>query len=94
MCYGARIASDLYDLPLLQQPAARHPWFTVVPVVSDETAWEGAKGLVGDVAAAYGGWPGHEVFVVGSTAMCQHAAARLKESGVVPGVIHLEESQP
>lgn len=93
--HGARIASDLYDLPRLQLLAARHPWLTVVPVVSDEAAWQGGRGLVGDVAATAGGaWPGHEVFVVGSAAMCQHTVARLQEAGVVPGAIHLEESQP
>lgn len=92
--YGARIASDLYDLPRLQALAAHHPWLQVVPVVSDEVFWDGAKGLVGDVAAAAGSWPGYEVFVVGSTPMCQHTVGRLKEAGVIPGAIHLEESQP
>lgn len=92
--YGARIASDLYDLPRLQALAAHNPWLTVVPVVSDDAAWEGARGLVGDVAAGAGAWPGHEVFVVGSSPMCQHTVGRLKEAGVIPGAIHLEESQP
>lgn len=92
--YGARIAADLYDLPRLQAVAARHPWLTVVPVVSDDMAWEGERGLVGDLAAAHGAWPGHEAFIVGSAAMCQYTAARLKEAGVVPGAIHLEESTP
>jgi NAD(P)H-flavin reductase/hemoglobin-like flavoprotein len=91
--YGARIASDLYDLPRLQALAAHNPWLNVVPVVSDEMSWQGTKGLVGDVAAGVGPWPGHEVFVVGSAAMCQHTVGRLKEAGVVPGAIHLEESQ-
>jgi len=92
--YGARIGSDLYDLPRLEQLAAHHAWLTVIPVVSDDNAWEGRRGLVGDVAAAYGNWPGHEVFIVGSAGMCEHTAARLKEAGVIPGAIHLEESQP
>ncbi|MBS2549722.1 hypothetical protein KGQ19_22925 [Catenulispora sp. NL8] len=92
--YGARIAGDLYDLPRLQQLAAHYPWLSVVPVVSDDHAWEGQRGLVGDAAAARGAWPGHEVFIVGSPGMCEHAATRLKETGVAPGAIHLEESQP
>jgi NAD(P)H-flavin reductase/hemoglobin-like flavoprotein len=92
--YGARIAADLYDLPRLQGLAAQNPWLTVIPVVSDDMAWEGHRGLVGDAVAAGGAWAGHEVFAVGSPAMCQYTVARLKESGVVPGAIHLEESQP
>ncbi|GAA2039080.1 FAD-binding oxidoreductase [Catenulispora yoronensis] len=93
--YGARIASDLYDLPRLRQLAERNTsWLSIHPVVSDDYAWEGERGLVGDVAAARGGWPGHEVFIVGSAGMCEHTVARLKEAGVVPGAIHLEESQP
>ena len=93
--FGARIASDLYDLPRLQLLTAQNPWLTVVPVVSDDQSWDGAKGLVGDAAAAAGGaWAGHEAFVVGSAAMCQHTVGRLKDAGVVPGAIHLEESQP
>ena len=92
--YGARIASDLYDLPRLRELEALNPWLSVFPVVSDEAAWDGGKGLVGDAAAAGGAWPGHEVFVVGSAGMCQHTVARLKESGVALEAIHLEESQP
>lgn len=92
--YGARIASDLYDLPRLQAFAAHNPWLSVVPVVSDDATWEGARGLVGDAAASGGAWPGHEVFVVGSAGMCRHATDRLKEAGVAAGAIHLEESQP
>jgi NAD(P)H-flavin reductase/hemoglobin-like flavoprotein len=91
--YGARIAADLYDLPRLQQLAERNPWLTVVPVVSDELSWTGELGLVGDAAAVRGPWAGHEVFVVGSGPMCEHTTARLKEAGVVPGAIHLEEAQ-
>lgn len=92
--YGARIAADLYDLPRLRHLAAAHPWLRVVPVVSDDLTWEGATGLVGDAAAAGGAWPGHEVFIVGSAPMCRHTEARLREAGVAPGAIHLEESQP
>ena len=92
--YGTRIATDLYDLPRLQALTARFPWLSVVPVVSDDLTWEGARGLVGDAAASGGAWPGHEVFVVGSAPMCQHTVARLQEAGVAPGAIHLEESQP
>jgi NAD(P)H-flavin reductase/hemoglobin-like flavoprotein len=91
--YGARIGSDLYDLARLRALAELNPWLAVVPVVSDEAAWEGEQGLVGDAAAARGPWAGHEVFVCGSPAMCEHTVARLQESGLVPGNVHLEENQ-
>jgi NAD(P)H-flavin reductase/hemoglobin-like flavoprotein len=94
MFYGARISADLYDLGTLQALAQQHDWLTVVPVVSDELFWQGEGGLVGDAAASRGQWPGHEVYICGSPEMAAHTAARLKEAGVVPGAIHVEEYQP
>ena len=45
LLFGARTADGLYDLTDLEKMAARRPWLTVVPVVSDEPGYPGERGM-------------------------------------------------
>jgi NAD(P)H-flavin reductase len=80
--FGARNREDLYDLAELNQLAARHPWLSVVPSVTDEPGFTGEVGNVGDVVARYGPWEQHDFFVSGSSAMVRATLRRLAEMKV------------
>jgi NAD(P)H-flavin reductase len=80
--FGARRASDLYDMGPLHRLAAMNPWLTVVPVVSDDRTFSGEQGLLPDAVAARGSWGDHDVFVSGSPAMTRSTVNRLMQLGV------------
>jgi len=80
--FGVRHRWDLYDLPALQHLSARHPWFTVVPVVSDDAGFGGEQGLLPDVVAGQGHWAQHDVLVCGSPPMTRATRDRLVSMGV------------
>src|SRR2546430_10071401 len=46
----------------LEKMAARHPWLTVTPVVSDEPGFPGERGMLHEVLARGGNWRGHDVY--------------------------------
>jgi len=81
---GARDEHGLYDMKALWRMAARLPWLTVVPAVSDGPTWIGEHGLLPDVLERYGTWTGHDVLVSGSPSMIRATVARLEDLGV-PG---------
>lgn len=76
---GARTREDLYDLPELAGLAARYPWISLVPAVSDDPGYPGERGPVADVLARYGPWADHDVFVSGSPGMMRATLRRLSE---------------
>ena len=77
--FGARTCEDLYDLPDLLRMAARYPWLSVVPAVSDEPTQGIENGNVDEVMARYGPWKEHDFFVCGSPAMVKSTLRRLAE---------------
>lgn len=77
--FGARNREDLYDLPELNRMAARYPWLSVVPAVSEDPSYAGEQGTVGDVVARYGPWDEHDFFVCGSAGMVKATLRRLAE---------------
>ncbi|GAA1770791.1 globin domain-containing protein [Nonomuraea bangladeshensis] len=86
---GARTSRELYDLEALSKMAAEHPWLTVVPAVSNDPYYRGARGNAVDVALQ--AWRGQQVFVCGSTEMAQSTVGRLLDAGVPSEQIHFDE---
>lgn len=82
--FGARTRDDLYDLAELNKLAARHPWLSVVPAVTDEPGFAGETGDIPDVVSRYGPWEQHDFFVSGSAAMVRATLLRLAEMKVPP----------
>lgn len=80
--FGAKTRDDLYDLADLNQLAARYPWLSVVPAVTDEPGFSGETGNIADVVARYGPWEQHDFFVSGSAAMVRSTLRRLSEMKV------------
>jgi NAD(P)H-flavin reductase/hemoglobin-like flavoprotein len=77
--FGARHRDDLYDLAALNRLAARYPWLSVVPAVSEDPGHGGEQGNISDVVARYGPWKEHDFFVCGSPAMVKATLRRLAE---------------
>jgi NAD(P)H-flavin reductase/hemoglobin-like flavoprotein len=75
--FGARTEEDLYDLPDLRVLEWIYPALTVIPVVSHQAGFRGAKGMVPDVAAHYSSCEGSEIFVSGPDAMIRRTTALL-----------------
>ncbi|MDI2125925.1 FAD-binding oxidoreductase [Yinghuangia seranimata] len=83
---GARRTSELYDLRALSQMAEMYSWLHVVPAVSEDLSFSGARGTLPDVLARYGDWRDHDVYISGSSAMVSATRLRLTgELGVEPG---------
>ncbi|HEY2792966.1 MAG TPA: globin domain-containing protein [Micromonosporaceae bacterium] len=80
--FGAKNRDDLYDLADLNRMAARYPWLSVVPAVTDEPGFAGETGNIADVVARYGPWEQHDFFVAGSAAMVRSTLRRLSEMHV------------
>ena len=89
--FGARSVREIYDRKDLELLAERHPWLTVVIVISDDIRWKGPRGLVGTVVANAGGWSSHDVLVCGSPAMVKFTVAKLIASGVPENQIKFED---
>ena len=91
LVFGARTADGLYDLTDLEKMAARHPWLTVIPVVSDEPGYPGERGMLHEVLARGGDWRGHDVYAAGPTPMVEATVTQLMALGVPRSQIHLED---
>lgn len=88
LLFGVRHAGDLYDMPDLTRLAAGYPWLRVLPVVSDDPAYQGLRGRLPDVVDAFPSWTGHEVYVCGPPPMVDETVRRLRRSGVPLARIH------
>jgi NAD(P)H-flavin reductase/hemoglobin-like flavoprotein len=80
--FGARDRDDLYDLADLNKMAARYPWLSVVPAVTDEPGFAGEIGNINDVVARYGPWEQHDFFVSGPASMVKATLRTLAEMRV------------
>ncbi|NUU20557.1 MAG: flavohemoprotein [Streptomycetaceae bacterium] len=86
---GARHSSELYDVRSLSLMADMYSWLHVVPAVSEEQTFTGARGTLPDIIARYGhrygDWRDHDVFISGSAAMVRATTSRLTtDLGVSP----------
>jgi CDP-4-dehydro-6-deoxyglucose reductase len=75
--WGGRTKADLYALEWLEAAAARLPWLTVVPVLSDakpEDHWTGRTGFVHlAVLADFADLSQHEVYACGAPIVIESA---------------------
>jgi NAD(P)H-flavin reductase/hemoglobin-like flavoprotein len=67
--FGGRRPEDLYDLPAMEELAARHTWLSVIAAVSEDDRYEGEQGMIADVAFRYGEWNDHDIYIAGSPEM-------------------------
>lgn len=88
---GGRTRTDLYDLAALQEMEGRHPWLTVVPAVSEESAYLMPAGDAVDVALRREVVTGRIVHVCGSREMVAGTIRKLTEAGVPAADIHYED---
>jgi NAD(P)H-flavin reductase len=79
--HGVRHAWSFYAKPELARHAGA-PWLETRFAVSDDPSYPGNRGLIGDLAAADGPWPGRRALVCGSPRMVDHATAALRGSGM------------
>jgi NAD(P)H-flavin reductase/hemoglobin-like flavoprotein len=95
--FGVRETHDLYDMAPLHRIAALNPWFSVVPVVSEDPRFSGEQGLLPDVLARQGYWAERDVLLCGSPAMTRATYDRLVSLGVPPDRIccdMVEDARP
>ncbi len=85
---GARTARDLYDLPDLRALERAHPWLRVIPVVSQDPAYDGMHGQVHEVLDRFQGWADHDVYLCGPPAMVDQCAGALQALGVPASRLH------
>jgi NAD(P)H-flavin reductase/hemoglobin-like flavoprotein len=90
LLFGARTTADLYDLPALQALASGRRRFHAVPVVSEDPAFDGVRGLVPDVLDRFQDWSGHDVYVAGPPGMISRTVTNLQELGVPVARIHYD----
>ena len=88
--HGSRTSWNLYDHDYLTRLATK-PWFTYTPVVSEDPAYRGSRGLVGTVAATADDWSGRTAMVCGSPGMVRHTVQELRAAGLSPASIRREQ---
>ncbi|MGO9778564.1 MAG: globin domain-containing protein [Streptosporangiaceae bacterium] len=89
---GARRREELYDLPDLWRLADAWPGLNVIPVTSDDPAFDGVQGNVGRVAARYLPHRDCEAYVAGPPAMVQETIDLLGKAGLPRARIHFDDA--
>ena len=95
--WGARRQADLYMPELPQKWAARHPWFTFTPVLSEpEDGWTGRRGLVHQaVLEDFGDLAASAVYACGNPMMIAEARrAFTAEAGLPATAFHCDAFVP
>jgi NAD(P)H-flavin reductase len=90
--YGARRRQDLYDLPDLWRLQDAYSGFELIPVTSDDPAFEGMQGNVGRVAARYMPHAGCEAYVAGPAEMVRETIRVLARAGLERARIHFDDA--
>jgi NAD(P)H-flavin reductase len=91
LVFGARTATELYDLADLEKMAAQWPWLTVTPAVSGEPDYPGETGTVADVIGRRVPLAGQDAYVCGSSAMVTATTQRLRSLGLPQDHIYVED---
>ncbi len=89
---GARRREELYDLPDLWRLADAWPGLHVIPVTSDDPAFDGVQGNVGRVAARYLPHRDCEAYVAGPPAMVRETIDLLGKAGLPRARIHYDDA--
>jgi NAD(P)H-flavin reductase/hemoglobin-like flavoprotein len=90
--YGARRREELYDLPDLWRLEDAYSGFEVIPVTSDDPAFDGMQGNVGRVAARYMPHTDCEAFVAGPPDMVRETIRVLGRAGLERDRIHFDDA--
>jgi NAD(P)H-flavin reductase/hemoglobin-like flavoprotein len=90
--YGARRRHELYDLPDLWRLADAYGGFDLIPVTSDDPAFDGMQGNVGRVAARYMPHTDCEAYVAGPPEMVRETIRVLARAGFGPERIHFDDT--
>jgi NAD(P)H-flavin reductase len=95
----ARDVRGLYDLPALQELAAREPWLTVTPVVSEQDPVDGQDGRVEhgppvDVVLRHGPWGSRDVYLSGARPQVRALRDALVAARVPAQRVKVEEYTP
>jgi NAD(P)H-flavin reductase len=89
---GARRRAELYDLTDLWSLADAWPGLQIIPVTSDDHAFEGMQGNVGRVAARYLPHRRCEAYVAGPPAMVRESIRILAQAGLPREQIHFDDA--
>jgi NAD(P)H-flavin reductase len=90
--YGARRRHELYDLPDLWRLQDAYDGFELIPVTSDDPAFDGMQGNVGRVAARYMPHCDCEAYVAGPPEMVRETIRVLARSGLERERIHFDDA--
>ena len=90
--YGARRRQELYDLPDLWRLEDAYSGFQLIPVTSDDPAFDGMQGNVGRVAARYMPHTSCEAYVAGPPEMVRETIRVLARGGVERERIHFDDA--
>ncbi len=90
--YGARRRHELYDLPDLWRLEDAYSGFELIPVTSDDPAFDGMQGNVGRVAARYMPHTGCEAYVAGPPEMVRETIRVLAQAGLEHDRIHFDDA--
>jgi NAD(P)H-flavin reductase len=90
--YGARRRHELYDLPDLWRLQDAYGGFELIPVTSDDPAFDGMQGYVGRVAARYMPHGDCEAYVAGPPEMVRETIRVLARSGLERERIHFDDA--
>lgn len=82
---AARRAEGLYDMPALEEIAARCPRLTLTPVVTGEA------GRLCEEIARHGDWSARDAYLAGPGGVVAETAAYLTSAGTPPGHIRIED---
>jgi NAD(P)H-flavin reductase/hemoglobin-like flavoprotein len=91
LVFGARTATELYDLPELEKMAVQWPWLTVTAAVSADPLYRGETGTVADVIGRRVPPTGQDAYICGSSAMVAATADRLRLLGMPQNRIYVED---
>ncbi len=90
--YGARRRHELYDLPDLWRLEDAYSGFELIPVTSDDPAFEGMQGNVGRVAARYMPHGDCDAYVAGPPEMVRETIQVLARAGLERERIHFDDA--
>jgi NAD(P)H-flavin reductase/hemoglobin-like flavoprotein len=90
--YGARRRHELYDLPDLWRLQDSYSGFELIPVTSDDPAFDGMQGNVGRVAARYMPHTDCEAYVAGPPEMVRETIRVLARAGLQCERIHFDDA--
>ena len=90
--YGARRREELYDLPDLWRLEDAYSGFELIPVTSDDPAFDGMQGNVGRVAARYMPAAECDAYVAGPAEMVRETIRVLQRTGLARERIHFDDA--